>query len=92
MDAESAVSDLERKIDTSQKTEAATSTDQAGDREKLTALKGNDAATRFADELKHTADLELQKQAALDKFNSSFRASPWTRQRKVDNPVICVKY
>ena len=49
--------------------------DEARDRENLTALKGNDAAKRFVDELnraedalqttrKQTADLEQQKKAA----------------------------
>ena len=54
--------------------------DEARDRENLTALKGNDAAKRFVDELnraedqlqatrKQTADLETQKQAAMEKLN-----------------------
>jgi hypothetical protein len=81
MDAESAVAGLETKIDASRKAEATASADEARDRENLTALKGNDAAKRFVDELnraedqlqstrKQTADLELQKQAALDKLNA----------------------
>jgi hypothetical protein len=62
------------------KAETTASADEARDRENLTALKGNDAAKRFVEQLnraedqlqstrKQTADLELQKKAALDKLN-----------------------
>ncbi len=54
--------------------------DEGGGRENLTALKGNDAAKRFVDELnraedqlqatrKQTAGLQQQKQAAVEKLN-----------------------
>ncbi len=80
IDAEVALSDLERRIRESNATEKAASDDEARDRENLTALKGNDAAKRFVDELnkaedllqttrKQTADLEQQKKTATDKLN-----------------------
>jgi hypothetical protein len=73
------VSDLETKIADAKKAEETAAADEARDRENLTALKGNDAAKRFVDELnraedqlqatrKQTADLELQKQAATEKL------------------------
>jgi hypothetical protein len=80
IDAEVALADLERRIRESKQTEKAASDDEARDRENLTALKGNDAAKRFVDELnkaedllqttrKQTADLEQQKKVAIDKLN-----------------------
>ena len=65
--------------------EETASADEARDRENLTALKGNDAAKRFVDELnkaedllqatrKQTADLEQQKKAAIEKLNETDRA------------------
>jgi hypothetical protein len=79
IDAASVVSDLETKIADAKKAEETAAADEARDRENLTALKGNDAAKRFVDELnraedqlqatrKQTADLELQKQAATEKL------------------------
>jgi hypothetical protein len=75
IDAETTLGDLNRKIavnETKLKTLAA---DEARDRENLTALKGNDAAKRFVEELNQTedaieaarkdwADLEKQRDAA----------------------------
>ncbi len=80
IDAQSALADLERRIKESKQTEETASADEARDRENLTALKGNDAAKRFVEELnraedllqstrKQTADLELQKKAAVEKLN-----------------------
>jgi hypothetical protein len=80
IDAEVALADLERRIQESKQTEEAASADEARDRENLTALKGNDAAKRFVDELnraedllqstrKQTASLEQQKKATIDKLN-----------------------
>jgi hypothetical protein len=80
IDAQAALVDLNRKIDESKQTEETASADEARDRENLTALKGNDAAKRFVDELnraedllqtarKQTADLEAQKKVATDKLN-----------------------
>jgi len=80
IDAQTALADLDRRIDDSKKTEATAAADEARDRDNLTALKGNDAAKRFVDELnraedtlqttrKQTAGLEQQKQAAVEKLN-----------------------
>jgi hypothetical protein len=74
------LADLDQRIEESKKAEATAAADEARDRENLTALKGNDAAKRFVDELNHaedqlqatrkqTADLEQQKQAAVEKLN-----------------------
>jgi len=80
IDAQSVLTDLERRIKESKQKEKTASDDEARDRENLTALKGNDAAKRFVDELnqaedtlqaarKLTADLEQQKKAAVEKMN-----------------------
>jgi hypothetical protein len=80
IDAQTALADLDRRINESKKTEETAAADEARDRDNLTALKGNDAAKRFVDELnraedllqatrKQTADLEQQKKAAVDKLN-----------------------
>jgi len=80
IDAQEALADLDRRIRESKKTEEAASADEARDRDNLTALKGNDAAKRFVDELnraedllqttrKQTADLEGQKKGATEKLN-----------------------
>lgn len=80
IDAQTALAELDRRIEESKKTEQTAGADEARDRENLTALKGNDAAKRFVDELnraedqlqatrKQTADLELQKRAAVEKLN-----------------------
>jgi hypothetical protein len=81
IDAQVALTDLDRRIAESKKTEETASADEARDRENLTALKGNDAAKRFVDELNHaedqlqatrkqTADLEQQKKAAVEKLDT----------------------
>jgi len=80
IDAQIALVELDRRIKESKETEESAATDEARDRENLTALKGNDAAKRFVDELnraedllqatrRQTADLEQQKKAAVDKLN-----------------------
>jgi hypothetical protein len=80
IDAQTALADLDRRIGESKQTEEAASADEARDRENLTALKGNDAAKRFVEELnraedqlqtahKQTVDLEQQKKVAVDKLN-----------------------
>ena len=80
IDAEGALADLDRRINESKQTEQTASADEARDRENLTALKGNDAAKRFVDELnraedllqatrKQTTDLEAQKKVATEKLN-----------------------
>jgi predicted nucleic acid-binding Zn-ribbon protein len=81
IDAQTALADLNRRIGESKSTEETSASDEARDRENLTALKGSEAAKRFVDELnraedqlhaarKQTADLEQQKQAATDKLNA----------------------
>jgi hypothetical protein len=80
IDAQAAVADLDRRMAEAKKSEDAATADEARDRENLTALKGNDAAKRFVDELnraedqlqttqKQMADLEQQKEAAVKKLN-----------------------
>ena len=80
IDAQTALAALDERIAESKKTEETAAADEARDRENLTALKGNDAAKRFVDELNHaedqlqaarkqTADLEQQKEAAESKLN-----------------------
>jgi hypothetical protein len=80
IDAQTALADLDRRINESKKTEETAAADETRDRDNLTALKGNDAAKRFVDELnraedllqttrKQTADLEQQKKAAIEKLN-----------------------
>jgi predicted nucleic acid-binding Zn-ribbon protein len=81
IDAETALSGLNAKIEEIEQKEKTLSADEARDRENLTALKGNDAAKRFVEELnsaedqlqaarKQVADLEQQKNAAVEKLNS----------------------
>jgi hypothetical protein len=81
IDAQTALADLDRRIAESKETEKTAAADEARDRDNLTALKGNDAAKRFVDELnraedqlqatrKQTADLEAQKKAAVEKLNA----------------------
>jgi hypothetical protein len=80
IDAQGALVELDRRIAESKKAEQTAAAEEARDRDNLTALKGNDAAKRFVDELnraedqvqamrKETADLEQQKQAAVQKLN-----------------------
>jgi hypothetical protein len=81
IDAGAAVGQLDSKIAEAKKIEETATADEARDRENLTALKGNDAAKRFVDELNHAedqlqaarkqiADLEQQRQSALNKLNA----------------------
>jgi hypothetical protein len=80
IEAQTALADLDRRINESKETEKTAAADEARDRDNLTALKGNDAAKRFVEELnraedllqatrKQTADLEQQKKAAVEKLN-----------------------
>ena len=79
--AEISLAELDRRIEESKKTGQTAGADEARDRENLTALKGNDAAKRFVDELnraedqlqatrKQTADLVQQKQSATEKLDA----------------------
>ena len=81
IEAETALSAINTKIEANEEKEKALDEDETRARENLTALKGNDAAKRFVDELnraedqlqaahKQAADLEQQKQAAVDKLNA----------------------
>jgi hypothetical protein len=85
IDAEAAVADIDQKIADAKKQEDTASADEARDRENLTALKGNDAAKRFVDELnraedqlqatrKQIADLDQQKQSAESKLEAIIAA------------------
>lgn len=80
IDAQIKLADLDARIADSKKAEETAAADEARDRENLTALKGNDAAKRFVDELNHaedqlqstrkqTADLEQQKLNAVAALN-----------------------
>jgi hypothetical protein len=77
LDAQSKLADLDQALAKSKQQEETAAADEARCRENLTALKGNEAARRFVDELnraedllqstrKHTADLELQKTADVE--------------------------
>jgi hypothetical protein len=85
IDAQTALAKLDSSIVESQKAEAAAAADEARDRDNLTALKGNEAAKRFVDELnraedtlqaarKQTADLQQQKQTAVEKLKATIAA------------------
>jgi hypothetical protein len=80
IDAQTALADLDRRIKESKEAEETAGADEARARENLTALKGNDAAKRFVDELNNAEDqlqatrrviagLEQQKKAAVEKLN-----------------------
>ena len=77
IDADSALNDLERRIAALQEKEKTLSDDEARDRDNLTALKNNEAARRFVDELNHAED-ELQasrkERAGLEKDRAAARA------------------
>ncbi len=81
IDAETALSGLNAKIAENEAKETELAADEARDRENLTALKGNDAAKRFVEELnnaedqlqavrKQAAELAEQKSAAVEKLNT----------------------
>jgi hypothetical protein len=85
IDALTKLADLDQAIADSKKQEETAAADEARCRENLTALKGNDAARRFVDELnhaedvlqstrKHTADLEQQKAAAVEALRVQINA------------------
>ncbi len=85
IDAQAKLADLDQAIADAKKQEETAAADESRDRENLTALKGNDAARRFVDELnhaedtlqstrKHTADLEQQKVAAVESLRARINA------------------
>jgi hypothetical protein len=88
VEAQGAIADLDTKLAEVAEKGKTAAADEARDRENLTALKGNDAARRFVDELnraedqlqearKQTADLEMQKQAAVDKLDALIGGLDW---------------
>ncbi|HMG85359.1 MAG TPA: hypothetical protein VK574_06425 [Terracidiphilus sp.] len=85
IDAQAKLADLDQAIADAKKQEETAAADEARDRDNLTALKGNDAARRFVDELnhaedllqstrKHTADLDQQKAAAVENLRTQINA------------------
>jgi hypothetical protein len=85
IDAQTKLADLDQAIADSKKQEESAAADEARYRDNLTALKGNDAARRFVDELnhaedalqstrKHTADLEQQKAVAVENLRIQINA------------------
>jgi len=81
IEAETALNGLNDKIEEIEEKEKTFSADEDRARANLTALKGNDAAKRFVDELNHAedqlqaarkqvADLEQQRDAAKEKLNA----------------------
>ena len=85
IDAQSKLADLEQAIADSKRQEETAAADEARDRENLTALKGNDAARRFVDELNHaedllqstrkrTGELEQQKAVAVEALRAQINA------------------
>jgi hypothetical protein len=85
IEAQAKLAELDQAIADSKKQEETTAADEARCRENLTALKGNEAAHRFVDELnqaedrlqaarKHTADLEQQKATAVENLRAQISA------------------
>jgi hypothetical protein len=85
IDAETALSGLNSKIEELERKEKTLAADEDRARANLTALKGNDAAKRFVEELnsaedqlqaarKQVADLEQQKNTATEKLNALIAA------------------
>jgi len=77
IDAETALSNLNRKIQESEQKEKTLADDEARARENLTALKGNDAGKRFVAELNQAEDeiaASRKDRAALEKERDAARA------------------
>ena len=85
LEAQAKLADLDQALAEAKKQEETAAADEARDRENLTALKGNDAARRFVEELnraedllqstrKHTLDLEQQKAAAVENLRAQINA------------------
>ena len=85
IDAQAKLAELDQAIADSKKQEETAAADEARCRENLTALKGNEAARRFVEELnhaedvlqstrKHTTDLEQQKVAAVENLRTQINA------------------
>ena len=77
IDAETALSDLNRKLAENQQKQKTLADDEARDRDNLTALKGNDAAKRFVEELNRAEDdidTTRKEQAGLEQQRDAARA------------------
>jgi len=94
LDAQSKLADLDQTIAESKQQEQTAAADEARCRDNLTALKGNEAARRFVDELnhaedllqstrKHTADLEQQKNAAVESLRKEINALNYDWDAKI---------
>ena len=94
LDAQSKLADLEQSIAESKQQEQTAAADEARCRENLTALKGNEAAHRFVDELnhaedllqstrKHTADLEQQRNGAVENLRTQINALNYDWDAKI---------
>jgi len=94
LDAQSKLADLDQAISESKQQEQTAAADEARCRDNLTALKGNEAARRFVDELnhaedllqstrKHTADLEQQKNAAVENLRMEINALNYDWDAKI---------
>jgi len=81
MDAEAALAAINAKLEENDAKQKQLTADETRDRENVTALKGNDAAKRFVEELtqaeddlqaarKEQADLEKRRDAAQEKLNA----------------------
>jgi hypothetical protein len=78
IDAETALSDLNTKIEKLEQDQKTLSDDEARDRDNITALKGNEASKRFVDELNRTEDefeTARKSQADLEKQRDAARAN-----------------
>jgi hypothetical protein len=77
IDAETALNNLNRKINDIEQKEKTLAADEARDRDNLTALKGNAASKRFVDELNRTED-DIQsarkERTAVEKDRDAARA------------------
>jgi hypothetical protein len=94
LDAQSKLADLDHAIAESKQQEQTAAADEARCRENLTALKGNEAARRFVDELnhaedllqstrKHTADLEQQRNTAVENLRKEINALNYDWDAKI---------
>jgi len=77
IDAETALNGFNRKIQQIEESEKTLAADEARDRDNLTALKGNDAAKRFVEELNRTEDAiqaARKERAGIEKDRDVARA------------------
>jgi len=94
LDAQSKLADLDQAIAESKQQEQTAAADEARCRENLTALKGNEAARRFVDELnhaedllqstrKHTADVEQQRNTAVENLRKEINTLNYDWDAKI---------